>query len=214
MHRESDLHFAARVGDSKTVARLLAAQPSSIHHTEEQRWTALHVAAANGHDVVAAQLLAVAPDLIDALSSDDRAAVHCAVMGGHDKVVAMLLALRPEHVHVTDRFGNTLLHLAARRLLCGRDLLTRLVNAETLRALNLFGETPFEVAMTSGHHIAVDVLEWQLSIDEMIPASRGPRDKERLRYVVELQCDALLTSLNRDVAGTVFEYLGFEQPRH
>lgn len=104
---------AARDGDSKSMAKLLAQRPRLISAVDAKGKTALHHAANHGHDNVVTMLLGERPTLISANDFNHWTAFHCAVSKGRVNTVTQLLAMAP---HVARRAicdGRTPLHLAA-----------------------------------------------------------------------------------------------------
>jgi len=140
---ETDLHWAARLGDSTVAAALLAAGHDA-NATENDGTTALHMAAVRG-DVTLVQMLLKAganPSQRDALG---RTPLHHAALGGNGALVELLVAAGAE-VNVADLQGDTPLHLAARLvrsdgvralLAAGADVGARNANGQT--ALHVLG---------------------------------------------------------------------------
>ena len=113
--------------------------------------------------------------------------------------------------------GNTILHGVSRseqfRRKCRPEFIAKLwrLNPAALRALNTDKETPFHIVVSSENDALFDLFQWSLSLDEIVSACEAHwMSYERLRPVMEVQCETLLTLLNQDVLGTVFEYLGFK----
>lgn len=196
--------------------------------------SALHFAAFNGNEKVIELLLAAgSPSSIRAIDSDHRTALHYAAREGHERAVALMLAYEPDLILATDRSGNTPLHLAAIKG-CGRfvaQLQQQLLQLhqqehcqqqqeqeqperERVVLLNQDNKTPFDIAVANGNDSAADSLQCGLSFDEIVHAYTASHRTyaERLRPIVEAQCESLLVAsfLNRDVVGTVYEYLGFD----
>jgi len=78
--------------------------------------------------------------------------------------------------------------------------------------VNWNNQTPFHLAVL--HECAVEVLQGSVAFDDVATAFAACKKDyaERLWPVIEQQCGCLLVSLNRDVVGTVYGYLGFEYP--
>lgn len=60
--------------------------------------------------------------------------------------------------------------------------------------------------------LVIDVMQWELTFDEVVKTFTTHQKSygERLAPIVERQCECLVESLNQDVVGTVFAYLGFD----
>lgn len=228
------LHCAAENGHETVVAQLLAASPGAIHAGDQRQMTALHFAVDRGHDRVVARLLEASPDSIDAVDDSYWTALHYAV--NHDRVAIaeMLLSRRPELALAISNHGSTPLHLAAfssrsREML---RLLTSCVNAlpssspsssyspacsttsdnllaDALRHQDWSGRTPFELAVAIGNEVAIEVLQWSLSFDELVTAfSQSKRnDLGRLAPLMKRVCEDALVSFNQDVLGLIYAYI-------
>ena len=100
------LHYAARAGDARCVAALLAAGAPVDARTTGAGATPLMRAAAGGHAGVVEALLAAGADAA-AVDGDGETAAHKAAAGGHAGVLATLLAAAPGCGGVRDRRGRT-----------------------------------------------------------------------------------------------------------
>lgn len=205
------LHHAARQGHDTIVTQLLAASPDLIHAVDQSNQTVLHLAAREskeGHKNVVSRLLAASPSLIEAADVHGWTVLHCTCNAGNDSLAALFLALKPELAFVTNSAGSTPLHYAVRRVRTA-SLIRRLLelNPDALRTPNTFGETPLFLALMFGNEVAIEALQWKLTLDEI------GENFEKFKPVVEHQCRALSMLLNQDVAGTVCEYLGFVCPK-
>jgi len=225
MAEKTALHEAVEEGNEAAVSSVLqTAGPALIDATTGALdWTALHFAANQGHEGIVRQLLAHRPHLIDKTFPDGWTPLHCALSEGHESIAELLLARKPELAFVTDADGDTLLHTAALQPALSAAFLVRLLkgNPGALRVLNEYGKTPIEIAIGIDNDVMIDVLQWHLTIDEIVHATStiskkmrkklGCKRTEQLRLVLEEQCCTdLFTTLTRDVANTVFVYLGFQ----
>lgn len=209
------LHTAARKGHTHIVAQLLALnQPQLIHAADGMSRTALHHAAARGFDKVVDLLLAASPETINAVSGRGRNALHEATGNKQEAIVHILLEFSGSEnsgmVSAIDSDGYTVLHIAIEQQ-CSLPLIARLlvVFPQALQVVSQRAETPFGIALRTNNEEVVELLQWRLTLDEVVQAAAVSRRLEDFRPAVEGQCEGLLQALNKDVLGTVFEYLGF-----
>ncbi|KAL5198739.1 hypothetical protein ABZP36_002251 [Zizania latifolia] len=111
------LHFAAQKNDAHMVRTLLKHKEDLAHGRNNAEQSALHVAANYGSTKAAKELLRHCPDAAEMLDKEDRNALHIAVISGKvDALKCLLQHVRPaEVVNRRDNFGDTPLHLAAKR---------------------------------------------------------------------------------------------------
>lgn len=224
------LHCAAFHGCRKVVQRLLDGPSHSASLaavTAVDEWTALHCAAFRGHSRVVEYLLGVCPALIDVLGSDGQTALHCAASkdalvdregqpaAGGAAVADVLLAVKPELISMKDSFGDTFLRLLTDHCQ-SREFLEKVwrLHPEALRATNNHLNTPLDDAVRQDNASALEVFQWSSTWEDIAAAHLrcGKSFEARFRPVMQAQCGALLEALLLpDVAGTVFEYLGFER---
>lgn len=210
------LRCAAILGHDKVVAVLLAKSPNSI--TMNGTGTAtLHNVVRLGYEKVVAQLLTVNPSLATIVDSDGETALHCAALNGHEAIVDMLLAIDSQLIQGVTGRGQTVLHMASRSGSQNKQFFTKLLelNPAALRAVNNYSQMPFEVALAHRNEQAIESMQWALTFDEVAGAytARKKSYEERLRPIVEQQCECLVGVLNQDVISAMFEYLGFETKR-
>lgn len=170
------LHCAASKGHAKVVALLLDLNPKLLQ--ARGGWTAFHIAVNSGHRDIVRQLLVHDPKLSETEDFWGLTALHCAVFNGQEKVVNLLLEIKPEHANVKDSRGNTLLHHVATAA-CARlseGLVHKVcgMNAGALQVVNSEGCTPFQAAIKNRNWQIVKLLQWQLSIDEIVSAFLVP----------------------------------------
>lgn len=89
IRKTKPLFFAARLGESDSVRRLLAYNVD-IHAVDELGNNALHCAADNGHNDVVDILIEHGVD-VNATGADSNTALHLAIKGGFEQVVDELL---------------------------------------------------------------------------------------------------------------------------
>lgn len=209
-HHLDALRTAATFGSEKVVAVLLAKTPRVIHAVIKIAKPALHFAAEWGHDKVVAQLLAADPNLANAVDGRGWTPMHYAASRGREVVVDMLLAVNPQLIFAVGKDG-TVLHLACYSRSRNKDFFARLLelNPGALRAVDSDSHTPFGVAVAYENDSAVEVLQWKLTIEDIVHTFtiHNSNNKRSYRPIVEGQCECLVASLSRDVVGLVFEYL-------
>jgi len=176
---------------------------------------ALHFAAEAGHDEVALQLLARRPSWIAAVTNAGWTPLRCAVSTGQERVMDLLLTVKLEQAQDDrDLEGNTLLHhvlgFTRNATLFSKPLMEKVwrLNMAASHAVNTHAQTPVHVAIHCANWWAVEMLQWQLSVDQIahaFVACRAPL--QRIRPVIDQQCEALLAALNQDVSQIVYEYL-------
>lgn len=211
------LHLAASSGHSSLVPQLLAASPQLVDAVDVHGATALHFAALGGNEEVVNLLLAASPNLINVVDSQGITVLHSAISRGFTALAERLLAVKPELIFVDDKNGNTVLHLAL-WFTDDTEFITKLwrLNPDALHAANVYGQTPLYNAVSIGNDFVIDLLQWKLTFDEVANAFTACNKsyEGRLRPIIKKQCECLAELLNRDVTGTVFEYLGFERSPH
>lgn len=165
-----------------------------------------------------ARLLAECPSLIDAVDADGYTALHYAANNGHEPLMRKLLAIQPEAIEAITNEGSTVLHLlCASQHFCSKELLERVwrLQFNALYLADNHGHTPLHVAIRHQKAAFIEVFQASLTFDEVVSAFDAwgykSTGEERLRPLLETQCECLKTLLNQDVKGTVFEYLGFER---
>jgi len=120
------------------------------------------------------------------------------------------LECKPELIHDVDCNGDTALHSVLHKSMQNKDLIMNAwKNPEALRAVNLNGETPFHFAIRYDGP-AAELQRTILTVDELVSAYTHENKLERLMPVLEAECELLHDLLLPDVAGVVFEYLGFD----
>lgn len=209
------LFYVATYGHEKVFAQLLAACPELVDATVDRGVTLLHRAARHGNDNMILQILALRPEMISVVDQEGWNALMYAVEGGHENTSEQLLAIKPELALQITSNSDTILHRMVERHF-ERQFVTKLWREwpEALTHANAEGRTPFYYAVLYEIDELLDLFQWTLSFDEIVATFEKchatPLCHERYRPVIEQQCEPLFACLPRDVAGTVFEYLGFD----
>lgn len=212
------LRLAVGYGHDKAVAVLLDHRLKSIKTGESKMGDGLlHIAARNSYDRVVAQLLAAYPNSASEVDSRGWNALHVAALNGQESIVDMLLASNPQLIHaLTDR-GETVLHLASESRSRNQQFYANLLmlNPDALRAVDSNSSIPFNIAVECENDCAIELMQKNLTFEEIARAfgARNKIHEERLRPIVEEQCECLKLLLNQDVIGMVFEYLGFDSTK-
>lgn len=222
IYQGTPLHLAAYYGHELVVTQLLTDDFNLAHATDGRGRNALHLAAESGHAKVVAVLLANFPSSINAVSSyyDRETCLHSALRGGHYKVALQLLAVDPTLASAVNADGATALHCAARTTRNKAFLVSLLeLNPKALRAVTQRegGKTPFDIAVVFNNDCAIDSMQGELFLDEIMGSftTYGTSSwtttnyEEQLAELVGKQCECLSVKLlNRDVMRVVFDYLG------
>lgn len=215
---KKELHTIIRLGCKNVFTYLLNAYPSLIDTTKKtDGFTVLHSAAYAGHDDMVTQILALRPEMVTAIDNEGRTPLQCAACEGHEKVAEKILAIKPDLVkNISSGDGRTILHEAILGR-CSDEFVEKLwrMNPQALHHADLDSHTPFFAGMSRGRDKLIELFQWHLSFADIEDACfqlQGPGFTRHLRFrpVMEGECAQLWESLPRDVANTVFEYLGFD----
>lgn len=205
------LHKAAQHGHDKVLAQLLAHSPELLSATDEWGRTALFFAIYASPQAVAC-LLAHGAVGVDAKALWEL--LQCQREKDASDVVKLLLEHSPELIQSVDSNRNTILHCVfgcrrtfdSEKQLFSEDLMRtvwRMV-PEALRATNKDNETPFDTALANRNNFAIELVQGHLSLDEMHFQYFWQCPQSLLDPIWE----SLVEVLHKDVAGTVYEYLG------
>jgi len=197
------LHHA---GSGQVAAQLIAHDPTLIDVKDTHGNTALSVLVQKGKADVVAQILAHCPTI---LNSSQGLSVF-KKMWNKETIADMVLAHKPELVHEVDENGENLLHFLLSRSE-SQEFITKVwrMNPSAAHIANSSGNTPFHLALWRKRAWAIKLMQWQLCFDDIKQAcERTNTSLNRFRPAIE----QLLEPLNRDVMGTVFEYLELETP--
>jgi len=153
--RHHRIHHAAYAGETKDVARMVAADPEAAGRSAYLGRTPLHAAAAGGRPAVVGLLIRAQAD-VNARADGDWTALHWAAMGGYAEVVEMLLGAGAE-VDARAEDATTPLYWAARNghIECVRELLAAAADPNIPDSK---GRTAVHVAEKKGHREVAELL--------------------------------------------------------
>jgi ankyrin repeat protein len=197
------LHLAARRGQAKTAAVLLAAG-AAVNAQDKDRWTPLHLAAAGGHEDVVRLLLENKADP-NILILDQRCSpLHLAALSGKRKLVEVLIDHGADADIAATDFNGSPLHLAVNRGMA--DMVEALLDRGAMVDLkDKDGWAPLHLAAQAGREDVVRVL-----LDHKADVDMQGKDGRRAlheaaeaghRKVVELLLDHKADAGARDAAG-------------
>ncbi|KAM9819983.1 ankyrin repeat domain-containing protein 49 [Syngnathus typhle] len=156
--------WAAENNRVSTVHRLLSAEVSLVHSSDDDAYTPLHRAAYSNHTAVAASLL-VAGSKVNSRTIDGWTPLHSACRWGH-VAMATLLLHHGADVNAQTNGGLTPLHLAASHSSSAksdwRHTLELLLSQRHLKAglRSYSGESASELARRSGpYHFLFEMVE-------------------------------------------------------
>jgi len=121
-------------------------------------------------------------------------------------VAEQLLARCPALINTVAIADRTILDLALTSTPpCSDEFITRLWQRipEALHAENMDFRTPFSYAVSGGRDF-----QWKSTFDEVQSAFVQSSCPERMKPLIDGQCELLVEWLPREVLGTVYEYLG------
>jgi len=188
---------------------LLTERPNLLEDAESTDRNPLMEAVNQGLDQVVDRMLTVCPnhdtcaDIIWALHHHTLEELE-----NGERVVEVFLKHDPELVH-RRLSGGTLLQilLEDRYKNIGQEFITKVwrMNPDAVHMVDNEEQTPFLLALRQGLDWAIDLMQWQLSLDDIQEAcEQTDRDLERFRPAIE---PLLLLSFSQEVVG---EYLGFD----
>lgn len=212
---ENALHMAASKGQNKIV-NILLKKTHLVRETGTMKFTALHYACRD-NQLSTVQLLATRhPKLLTKVDEEGYTPLHLAAFNAREEIAKWLLEKRPKLVTLTDEDGETVLHHCVSTLGAGTNMSVPFIKQvyemypQALRSGNKHGNTPFHDAIANNKKEIIEMLQWYLGIDEIADSFAFCKKSfdTTMWPVIEAQCEPLLTSLNRDVVGTIFQYLG------
>jgi len=193
------LHFAT---DPAIVQQLLSLNPALLEEHDQNGRSPLYTAVKDNRDKVVAQMLAQcrAADVFQGRITNILA---LAFTMSHEPTLEALLANKPELIHVKLISGMLLHCVLSARL--SQAFVTKVweMNKQAVHEANLAKETPFHIALSRGLDWAIEMMQGQLSFDQIAEACKQTQtSQDRFRPVIE--------QLSADVTEVVCEYLGFE----
>jgi hypothetical protein len=172
---EPELQWAARTGQTATVATLLAAG-ADANGTDPDGMTPLHFAAMNGQLEAVRLLLAAGADL-HAQDSLGRAPLHYAAFSDNTAVLDALRSAGAD-ARAADHRGETPLHLAARRVK-SQAVCWFIAAGADVNARNMDGETPLHVLGAAGRDVDEVAALVQTLADVLIARGADPHALDR-----------------------------------
>ncbi|MBA0666249.1 hypothetical protein Goklo_002686 [Gossypium klotzschianum] len=168
------VHAAARGGNLKVLKDLLSDCTDILGYRDKRGSTILHAAAGKGQVEVVKYLVA-SFDIMDSTDEQGNTALHIAAYRGQSAVVEALILASPSLISVTNKAGETFLHLAVsgfqtpafRRVDRQVNLMKRLVHAKNfsmediVNAKNNDGRTALHMAIIGNVH--TDLVELLMS---------------------------------------------------
>ncbi|PPS08152.1 hypothetical protein GOBAR_AA12485 [Gossypium barbadense] len=168
------VHAAARGGNLKVLKDLLSDCTDILGYRDKRGSTILHAAAGKGQVEVVKYLVA-SFDITDSIDEQGNTALHIAAYRGQSAVVEALILASPSLISVTNKAGETFLHLAVsgfqtpafRRVDRQVNLMKRLVHAKNfsmediVNAKNNDGRTALHMAIIGNVH--TDLVELLMS---------------------------------------------------
>lgn len=152
------VHAAARGGNLDVLKYLIGDSDDVLRFTDAHGSTVLHAAAGRGQVEVVKHLIA-SYDIISSLDNEGNTALHVAAYRGRLSVVEALLNASPSSSLLTNKAGNTFLHMAVagfetpgfRRIDHQVELMKKLVNGKALEDIintkNAEGRTALHTAI-------------------------------------------------------------------
>ncbi|GMP65510.1 hypothetical protein CsSME_00026261 [Camellia sinensis var. sinensis] len=115
-HGRTPLHYAASMGDHRTVQRLLQLHIDIVYISNQDGVSPLHVAAYRGHTNIIKEIIQCCLDSGELLDLRGQNTLHFAVLSGKSSVIRYILETTELEglINQVDNDGNTPLHLATR----------------------------------------------------------------------------------------------------
>lgn len=152
---QTPLHWAARVGDSKTCKMLLD-YGADIEQRDKRGYTAMHHAAQANHGLLC-YVLHKRGLAIDCRDHEGHTPLHWAVYEGYQDLIRFLISLGAS-VNKQDNNGFSALHWAC--VMGNREAARSVIEAGSdPRLKDTSGKTPFELAWDRGMFSVVEELE-------------------------------------------------------
>ncbi|KAI3323848.1 ankyrin [Xylariaceae sp. AK1471] len=155
----ADLHHATETNDFQLAKDILLRNPGCVDN-QVNGWTALHTAARWGHEKLASLLLEMGAAVNMPTQTKNASAVMLAVNWGHNSVIARLIEWGADVNQAANEHWvrNTPLHIAAALENTGTLHLLLLYGA-AVRATNLEGKMPLDVAVKHQHKSSMVILQ-------------------------------------------------------
>ena len=195
----TDLHEAARIGDTARIAELVAGG-TDVNARDTHGWTPLHHASARTWPAAITTLLELGADP-DARDERGRIPLHVAARYSDNPEVITALVEAGADVDAVDNHGTTPLHEAAR---CNTspEAITRLMEAGAgLEARDEDGRTPLHFAAWSSHTAILAVLA-QAGADPEARTGQGETPLDLARRAGHADAIQALEAAGKPSAGT------------
>jgi len=198
------LHWAM---DPEIAQQLLSLRPDLVEEHDRDGASPLYTALRDNRGKVVAQMLKQCPG-VDVFRKGSKSILHVAFTMSNEQTLEVLLAHKPELIHVTLSAG-TLLHYVLDRYAClmlSREFITKVweLDKQAVHVV-ITEETPFHIALRRDFDWAIEMMQGQLSLDEIVEACQQTQTSpDRFRHNV------IIEQLLADVTEVVCEYLGFE----
>jgi len=200
------LHFAS---SPEIVQQLLSVNPALLEASDRDGVSPLYLAVRTNQHKVLAQMLKQCPGA-DVLRQGIRTIPRTAFTMSDEQTLEVLLAHKPELIRV--KLGEGMLLHCERRLdyLMSQVFVTKVweLDKQAVHVVNEANETPFHIALRKHIDWAIEMMQGQLSLDEIAEACKQTQtSQDRFRPNMSIE------QLSADVTEVVCEYLGFESAR-
>lgn len=217
-HGQLPLHHAAAglMEEEDALAQLVAANPEAINLGDKKDLTPLQLAVRSCRTENVAYLLAHG-----AIGVNEEMFWSVLAMKDFKDVsgmVKVLLTHKPDLIDSMGPCNNTVLHAAAGFRIAFRKFSEDLMRTawqlkpQAARALNSRKETPLHIAIQLGNEFAIELVQWQFSVEEIMGAFAENRRQCPQSLLNNLRTSLLQLHwcelLNQDSVDTVYEYFG------
>jgi len=182
--------------DPEIAQQLLNVNPGLLEEGDWEGLSPLYKAVLHNRDRVLAQMLAQCPgtNVFRAEGRHWRTIPDVAFTMSNEQTLEVLLAHKPELIHhVESSSGGKLLHhVLSRRVdyLLSQAFVTKVweLNKQAVHEVDLSNETPFHIALRRDFDWAIEMMQGQLSFDEIAEActqTKTSQDRFRPYVIIE-----------------------------